>query len=161
MLQKHKAPKPLVFWHDAQAQIRGRVFTSVDEWRSAAAVPALSVFRGVEPAELAQLAIDVGDVVLVLDELDMATGGNKSWPRGSDSVRRIVHYGRHLRVTLLGGFRRTQNIPEDALSQADHVFLFRHEEDAARDLDAIEDRFGERFRVAAAALEPGQFVVVK
>lgn len=156
VLQEHRAPKPLVFFHDPQAQIRGDVFTSTQAWRSSATVPALSVFRGVDVEDLAQLARDVGDVTLVLDELDLVSN-DKRW--AAPTVKQLVHYGRHYRVSLFGGFRRTQNVPEDILSQADHIFLFKHEQRAVYDLRAVAARFGDSYAALVQRLEPGQFVV--
>lgn len=156
VLQEHQRPRPLVFFHDPQAQIRGTVFTSTTAWRSSPAIPALSVFRGVEVEDLAQLARDVGDVTLVLDELDLVSN-DKKWQ--APTVKQLVHYGRHFRVNLFGGFRRSQNVPEDILSQADFVFLFQHEKRAIYDVRAVAARFGDACAAAVVALEPLQFIV--
>lgn len=152
--QTHRSA--LTFYHDPQCQIRGPVFTSTAQWRASKNIPPLSVFRSVEVEDLAQLARDVGDVTLVLDELDFVSN-DKKWT--APTVKQLVHYGRHYRVSLFGGFRRTQNVPEDILSQADHIFLFKHEPRAIYDVRVIRDRFGQAYADAVTQLEPGQFVI--
>jgi DNA helicase HerA-like ATPase len=119
-------------------------------------VPWLSVFRWLDdPDELAQLACEVGACTLVLDELDRAAH-NKEWR--SPWVRRIVHEGRHYRVNLWGTFRRTQNVPEDIITQADRIYVFRHSAAALYDLRALE-RLGPEYPSIATQLAVGQFVV--
>lgn len=134
------------------------MFSSTGDWRASPTIPPLSVFRGVEVEDLAQLARDVGDVTLVLDELDLVSQ-DKRWT--APTVRQLVHYGRHYRVNLLGGFRRTANVPEDILSQADHVFLFKHEQRAIYDVRTIRDRFGQVYADAVVQLQPMQFVIAE
>lgn len=153
-------PRSIVFWNDPACQIRGgSVFTSVAQAREqirARGAPRLSIFRGVDVEELAQLACDVHDVTLVVDEMDRACQG-KRWT--SEAVRHLVHEGRHERVDLFGTFRRTANISEDLMAQADYIFLFRHSEANPYDLRTVRDRFGERYENAVKTLEPGRFVV--
>jgi hypothetical protein len=154
--------RPLVFWHDPQAQLNdaaGRVFNSVTEARAVAALgalPQLSIFRSVEIDDLAQFAIAVGSVTLVADELDRAFSG-KAWK--SDAVRKIVHEGRHLRVDLFGTFRSTRNVNEDLLGQADHVFLLRHTQAGYWDLQTLRQRFGDGVADAVQGLDVGQFLI--
>lgn len=154
--------RPLVLWHDPGAQLAdtvGRHFAAVrtarDWLKLHGSLPQLSVFRGADVEELAKLAIDLGDVTLVMDELDRACR-DKRWL--SESVRRIVHEGRHLRVDLFGSFRSTRNVSEDLLGQADHVFLMRHTAAGEYDLGTIARRFGDRYASAVQALEPMQFL---
>lgn len=158
-------PTPLIFWHDPNEQIRdagARVFQSVAAARSYIerhqAVPSLSLFRGrgVDVDELAQLALDVRDVVLVIDELDRACTAKK-WK--SPHVERIVHEGRHERVSLFGSFRRTANVHEDIVSQADYVFIFRHSLSNPWDLDNIKRRFGVRVADEVRRLPRHRFVI--
>lgn len=153
-------PKSIVFWNDPACQIRGgRVFTSIDEARrvfSATGAPRLSLFRGVDVNDLAELARDVHDVTLVLDEMDRACKG-KTWT--APAVRHLVHEGRHERVDLFGTFRRTANVSEDLLAACDFAFLFRHSEASPYDLQTIRMRFGETYEAAVRTLEPGRFVI--
>lgn len=119
-------------------------------------VPGVTVIRRDDADRVARLALELRDVTLVLDELDMVCGG-KRWL--SDATREIVHYGRHLRISLMGGFRRTQNVHEDLISQCDAAFIFRHSESAPRDVSALADRFGQDYADRAMTLEPMQFLV--
>ncbi len=82
-----------------------------------------------KPREVAQLALDVGDVVLVDDEIDeLAT--YTEWE--DNPVREIVHRGRGTpdsggvirEVHLLGAARRAQNIHIDLCSLATSVCMF-------------------------------------
>lgn len=92
--------------------------------------PGVYVFRDREPLEVAQLAIDVGDVSFVDDELDFCAqqGG---WSQ--NPLRLVVHRGRHLankagricEVHLLGACRRPQNLASDITQIAEQVFIFR------------------------------------
>ena len=119
-------------------------------------VPRLIVIRQDTADRVAQLAVRLKDITVVFDELDQLCAG-KRWQ--SVAAREIVHYGRHLRIGVLGSFRRTQNVHEDLLSSADAVFLFRHSDGSVRDVDAVKDRFGERYAEIVTRLEDKQFVV--
>lgn len=167
------AHPPLIWCHDPQGGLEvpsSQVFTSVAHWRARREVPALSVFRAIgDLNELAALACEVGDVTLVLDEIDRACA-DKKWLtskhlatddcRDGAWVKRIVHETRHYRVNLWGGCRRFANIPEDLVTQADVVFLFHHDQKAVHDLRAIEARFGADVREAAQRLDVGQFITL-
>lgn len=88
------------------------------------------VFRDYEPAEVAQFAVDRGNVTFVDDEIDMS-GRRGGWD--SSPLRDIVHRGRHLRnadgehlqVNILGACRRPANLHTDLSELANEVFLFR------------------------------------
>lgn len=79
--------------------------------------------------EVAQLAIDVGDVVLVDDEID-ETATYVDWEE--NPIRDIIHRGRHVaddagairEVHLLGAARRAQNIHIDLTQLASAVCMF-------------------------------------
>lgn len=123
--------------------------------------PYLSIFRGeVDPEDIAALALKVGRVTCVFDELDQAFA-NKAFITGArqSSIRRIIHEGRHSGVSLMGGFRRTANVSEDLVSQCDYVLLFRTNPTSPGDLEAIEKRFGLSYAAAVQHLAMGQFVV--
>jgi hypothetical protein len=134
-------------------------------WRSVAecrahiarrgSIPPVNLFDGDDVEGICQLACAVKDVTVVLDEFDRATDGKK-WT--APTARRIVHEGRHLRVGLWGTFRRTANVSEDLLTQADWVFLFRHSEMGNYDLRGLAQRLGDDYVRAIQSLEVGQFV---
>lgn len=168
--QAGPGPKPLVFADDPQGTLAvpaAHVFASIERWRASKNVPVLSVFRGVHPNHIAKLACEVKDVTLVLDEIDLACH-DKKWAQSpelstpecvdGDWVKRVVHYGRHLRVSLWGSCRRLQNVPEDLISQADIVNIFRVSRKAVYDLQAIKTRFGEDAARQATTLALGEFL---
>ncbi len=119
-------------------------------------VPRLTVVRRDDADKVCQLALKMKNVTTVIDELDMLCSG-KHWR--SEAAKQIVHYGRHDQIGLWGTFRRTQNISEDLVANAHAVFMFRHSEASPRDIDAIRDRFGERYAEVVQRLEHMQFVV--
>lgn len=153
------APRHTVFFDDSGCQVRGGVvFTSAAQAAkhiAARGVPRLAVFRGVDVDDIAQLALRVHDVTLVLDELDRACNGKAF---SSEAVKRIVHYGRHERVDLWGTFRSTRNVSEDLLNAADRIFLLHHSAACYPDIDAIRRRFGPQIADAVTRLEPWRFV---
>ncbi len=147
----------------------GSVFTSVEAWRRAKQVPALSVFRAIPDLnELAKLACEVRDVTLIFDEIDRACDG-KGWYaskhladadcRDGKWVQRIVNETRHYRVNLWGGCRRFANIPEDLITAADVTLLFHHDADAIYDLQAIARRHGPATAEALPKLAVGEFIL--
>jgi len=153
--------KPLIFYHDPGLQIAGGVvFNNVQTVRERIAagkgLPRLSVFRGCDIDDVAQLAIDVHDVTLVADELDRACTEKRFI---SKAVKRIVHEGRHERVDLFGTFRSTRNVSEDLIGQSDFIFLHKHTSAAIHDLQTIRQRFGERYYRAVQKLQPMEFVL--
>jgi hypothetical protein len=150
-------------YHDPACQLSegaGVLCTSVELARTRLArdgvLPQLTIWRGVDVEDLARFALQVRDCTLIVDELDRACTG-KIWK--SDSVRRIVHEGRHERIDLWGTFRSTRNVSEDLLNAADAVFLFRHSVAAYYDLQAIEHRLGPSYAIACQSLGFGQFVI--
>ena len=153
----------LIFYHDPNEQLRqgaGKVYTSIDAWVADPEPTLLSIFRDVEPEDIAALALRVKDVTVVLDEMDQAFV-NKSYGVGarSSAIRKIIHEGRHYRVNLWGGFRRTANVSEDLMSQSDYVFLLRANPASPSDITAIEKRLGPAFAAAAQRFEFGQVTV--
>lgn len=136
-------PRAVALIHDPHGSntagdgYRGQAFPSVAAWRAAPVIPRRSVFRMVEPAELAELAVEVGSrgtpVVLVIDELDTATrpggsfvdDGPAAGPGRRGNLYRIANYGRHLQVALVGTARRAARVGTDLPSNAEGIFLLR------------------------------------
>lgn len=96
-------------------------------------LPATGVFRFPWPWEgidVAQLAVDIGNVTFVDDEIDF-TALNEGWK--SNPLRMVCHRGRHLpnrdgvmgQVHILGAARRAQNMALDLTTLADFVWVFR------------------------------------
>lgn len=163
--------KPLIWFHDPKEGVSApasSVFHSVEAWRRAKQVPALSVFRSIPDLnELAMLACEVKDVTLIFDEIDRACD-DKGWYaskhlitsdcRDGRWVKRIVNETRHYRVDLWGGCRRFSNIPEDLIAGADVTLLFHQDADAVYDLQAIARRFGPATAEALPGLGVGEFI---
>lgn len=93
-------------------------------------------------------ALEVGDVTLVVDEMDFVTPvtgqgfeppNAKTGDPGSP-FHRIVNCGRHDRVALIALARRTARLNHDIPGLADVVFLFRHTEPG--DVDYISRACG-------------------
>ena len=132
------------------------MYTSAAQWAADPQPAFLSVFRECDVEEVAALALRVRNVTLVVDELDRACA-LKRWT--APSVARIVHEGRHFRVSLMGTFRRTSNVSEDLLSQVDYAFLFRQSGASPSDLQTLRQRFGDAIAHQVEALDDGQFTV--
>lgn len=152
-----------VLWHDPAAQIThpnallvDTVSQGVERIRALKGLPRLVIVRRDTADNVARMALKLGRVTVVFDELDQVCRG-KSWL--SDAAREIVHYGRHSQIALLGCFRRTANVHEDILSQAHAAFIFRHSEASKPDCDALRGRFGDDVALAATQLEPMRFLV--
>jgi hypothetical protein len=92
--------------------------------------PGVFTFRRVEPDAVVELAIAIGDVTYVNDEIDLIARA-KGWL--DSPLRAIVHMGRHLenvhgehcQVHLMGACRRPQNLHTDLTDLADQVYVFR------------------------------------
>jgi hypothetical protein len=150
--------KAALFFHDPLAQISpagGRIYTSAHQWARDPRPLHLSIFRDVDTETVARLALSVGDVTLVLDEMDEGFR-DKRYASPDSALRRIIHYGRHHRVCLLGAFRRTPNVSEDLVSQCDRAFLFHTPSSCPHDLITIRQRFGEGVADAVQRLDFGQ-----
>lgn len=147
----------MLLWHDPAGQVTGgKVYHSVAEFLADPELGYLSIFRNVEVEAVAQLALRMGDVTLVLDEMDRACT-DKDWT--APSVKTIVMEGRHYRVCLWGSFRRTRNVPEDLVSQTDYAFLFRTTSAAPGDIITIRQRFGPAFAQVVQTQPPFAFAI--
>lgn len=88
------------------------------------------VFQQLEGEAVAALALHIGDVAFVDDEIDVLAR-RKGW-EGS-SLRRIAHQGRHIingegestQCHIVGACRRPQNLHTDVSDMADEVYVFR------------------------------------
>jgi hypothetical protein len=100
------------------------VYGAAAEWWTRPAP--VAIFRGANPREVAQLAIDVGWSVYVDDEIDGSLDDWKTSP-----LREIVKRGRHLpnkagRVTAVSAMiatHRPSNLPSDIVGTFDRVYL--------------------------------------
>lgn len=106
----------------------------MDKFEEMAAEPGVYLFGpGWWPAQVAQLCLDVGNVVYVDDELDFACD---RWKR--NPLRVAVHQGRHVanrhgeicEVSIAGACRKVQSLPSD-FGMANQIFTFRMQGDLA------------------------------
>lgn len=156
-------PKQLIFFHDPGCQIAGgRVLAGESQVKSyfngrrPSQIESPIILRNVSCDFSANLALAVKDCTLCLDEADLAAN-DKRWK--SDAVKKIVHYGRHSRVSLFAGFRRVANVPEDLVSQSSYAFLFRQSESTPQDLRTMGHRFGQEYAEAVKGLKKLEFVI--
>lgn len=105
-------------------------FLHTDAYRALDELPRVAIFRGVDPLDVAQLALDVGDAVYVDDEIDVALGDGK-WK--DSPIREIVKRGRHIRaadgeiasVSALVATHRPANLPTDISGLFTRVYVGR------------------------------------
>lgn len=113
------------------------------------------IFRNWRPEKVAKLAVDVGNVTYVDDELDKA-GRRKGFD--DSPLRDIINEGRHLpnkanlisEVHVIGACRRPQKLHADITDLADQFYLFRCKGSATlrrlQDDSLIEDSDWETLR---------------
>lgn len=73
-----------------------------------------------------------GDYTIVIDELE--------WYHSNPYLEKIIHYGRHFNISIIGNTRRYTDIPRLLTSQADEIYIFQTSE--PRDLMYIKDYIG-------------------
>ncbi|BDG07610.1 hypothetical protein [Anaeromyxobacter paludicola] len=108
----------------------GAPFT-VAQLRAAESIPRFCRFPGADPREVAQLAIDVGDVVLVDDEADGLFRSGK-WhenpllqilKRGEGGIPNAA--GDNCAVHALLATHRPANLPADVVSLSQRIYIGR------------------------------------
>lgn len=111
------------------------------------------IFRGeVEFDSIFATACEMQNVVVVFDEIDMVCS-----PYGiDDNLNRIIQYGRHLNVGLIGASRRPANVHRNLTSQAMEIICFNIQE--PRDLKYIADFCGENIANNLPNLKVGEFM---
>lgn len=134
--------------HDRENQwIGGEAFATVADVRKRLAdrgsLPRLVRVTRDEAWRVCQLAMDLGTVTCIFDELDMLCS-QKKWKH--EIAHEAFHYGRHRQVDIWGAFRATRNVHEDIPLLVDFVFLFRHSPIATSDLIRVKQRWGEMVR---------------
>lgn len=88
------------------------------------------VWQGMDGLDVATIAVNVGNVVFVDDELDLIAR-TQGWRESP--LRKMVHTGRHLpnvkgeicEAHIMGACRRPQNLVTDLTDLADQVYVFR------------------------------------
>lgn len=118
----------------------GPLFRHPDEVRRLPAIPRFVRFRRCSGLAVVRLAIDLGDCVVVDEEVHRIFQ-ERSWPRAGASVGEdrhplydLVHEGRHMEnkageecwVAAWGATHRIAALPDDARALVSRVYLGRH-----------------------------------
>lgn len=139
---------------DRSQNTRFIVWDPVYEWRSRRNVEVYQP-HNTQFDDVAKRALEVGDVTLVVDEIDFQVPNHAGGLVPGSHIYQIVHCGRHYRTALFGAARRTARIHRDLTALSDVIFLFRHTE--PRDLAYLAELFGSGVALAARHLQPRQF----
>lgn len=135
-------------WLDEVPNVRFLVWDHTLEWGEPHAN--LHVFPSSEYTleEVCAIALELGDCVVVADEIDQETDSKAGLKRGT-SIHTVINYGRHHNVALLWGCRRTADIPRALTANTNKLFvLLTHE---PGDLDWLEAKTGDEHVVERAA----------
>jgi hypothetical protein len=111
------------------------------------------IFQGEIPfSDFFELCYTHGNCMCVFDEIDVACSphNNPEW------LYKILHYGRHYNIGLIGAARRPANVTRDFTSQASYIIIFGLRE--KNDIKYIEDNCGKEFAEAAQNLPRGAFL---
>lgn len=133
---RHDVRAFLILDRDGKGTWMGPTFRNAAELRQRADLPRWCVFRGASGAEVAELAIAIGDCVYVDEEVHR-TIAERPW-RPWDPARRtghplfaILHEGRHMEnqrgevgsVSAMIATHRPANLPADLPALCDSVYL--------------------------------------
>lgn len=133
----------LILDRDGKSTWQGPVFTSTAELRRRDTIPKWCVFRGVSGAEVAELAVDLGDCVIVDEEVHRTIAERpwKTWdPRRRVDAKgkpighplfAVLHEGAHIEnalgqastVSALIATHRPSNLPKDLPALCDGIYL--------------------------------------
>lgn len=126
----------LILDRDHRSTWDGPVFHTVKALRARPSLPRFCVFSGPSGAEVAELAIELGDAAVVDEEAHntFAEGYGPARPgRKAHPLYRIAHEGAHIlngqgetcQVAALLATHRTANLPADVTACAEVVYLGR------------------------------------
>lgn len=176
---RHDVRAFLILDRDMKGTWLGPVFTSTAQVRALSALPRWCVFQGVAGGDVAELAIAIGDTVLVDEEVHRTIVERpwKPWDpakRTGHPLYAILHEGRHLAnqrgevgsVSALIATHRPSNLPADLPALCDSVYLgcLPGYADADRCYREgwVPDADGPRAaRAILAARRPGDFSLVR
>lgn len=80
----------------------------------------------------------MNNVTVLAEEIDIVSTASYSPP----SLKKIIDYGRHRGINLLGLSRRAHRVPRDLTANADKIYTFAQFE--PRDIKYLADYMGER-----------------
>lgn len=119
--------------------------------------PGLYVLTGMrDPESVFAWILDHAPAIVICDELDMFAPAGGQW-RGVPSLRRILHLGRHVGVSLIASARRPANLHKDVLALTDVCVCFQVTE--PNDLRYLARSFGDEFSARLPYLATGEKVV--
>lgn len=111
------------------------------------------IFRGeIDYDEFFEMCYEVGNCIAVFDEIDNAC--NTAFM--SKSLNKIIQYGRHKNVGLIGSARRPSRVVRDLTANASSIIIYNIQE--PRDLKYIEEFCGEDFAEMAPWLDIGEYI---
>jgi len=116
-----------------------RFYSSVDEFLDDSDIESSSIyiFQGeIDYNDFFGLCYELGNNVCIFDELDLACSPHYL----SENLYKIIHYGRHKNVGIVGSSRRPANVTRDFTSQAHLIILYELSENL--DLKYIENFCG-------------------
>lgn len=99
---------------------------------------------------------NLGNCICVFDEVDLACSPTTDLKKSMPNLRRIIHYGRHIKVGIMSASRRPANVHRDLTSQADELICFRIVE--TRDKKYIQEYTDDWLADQLPNLRIGEFV---
>lgn len=150
--------KALVYsWLDEVPNVRFLVWDHTIEWGEKH--PNLHVFPSVDFTleDVCAVGLELGDCVVVADEIDLETSSKAGLQRGS-AIHSVFNYGRHHNVATVWGCRRTLDIPRGLTANTNQLFvLLTHE---PSDLDWLRLKTADEDLVRrAASLPQGEWIL--
>lgn len=175
---RHDVRAFLIMDRDGKGTWPGPVFRSVLELRASPTLPRWCVFRGPSGADVAELAIAIGDTVIVDEEVHRTIAERpwKPWDPGKRTghpLYAVLHEGAHLEnqrgevcaVSALIATHRPANLPADLPALCDSVYLgclpgYADADRCYREGWVPEADGPRRAREILAARRPGEFSLV-
>lgn len=145
-------------WLDAYSDVRFIVYDHTLEWNEKH--DRLFVFPsyGAEIDEVAEIALKMGDVTFVVDELDAHFSSQGGFPRGTP-LHAIFNHGRHYNVGAMICARRTLRVPRDATANLSDCFALHCHE--PNDIVYMRSILGTERANKLPSLSRGQFIYQK
>lgn len=143
----------LVLVYDPVCQWPSRNRRTVRNLESADQWPPLVSFCDDNVDAVCNLALEVGNCTLIVDELDLLCSPH-SWK--SEAAQHVVRRGRHHRVGFIGTGQRFSNCHNDIIALAEKIVCFDTQHPG--DVDRIEKTLGPEYSEAMETLGRYEFV---